>query len=96
MTLAYIALAIIAVAIVSKLINLSSASSLSLQAKFKGLGNMYGKTLTEICNVVGKPSKQILHTDCTKTITWEAPKYAIGLEFDHNLICRKIAGEVKL
>lgn len=96
MALATIALIVIALAIISKLMQFNPASSISLQAKFKGMGNLYGKSFNEICVAAGNPSKQIVHSDSTRTITWETPKYAIGLEFDHNLICRKIAAEVCL
>lgn len=95
MELANIAIIVAVIAVVLTVAKpfLNQSQSAALLKKFQSLGNMTGKSLTDIKAVVGNPSISEALPDGT-ALTWDSPKYAIKLKFDKNNICVCKLGEV--
>lgn len=95
MGLLNIALVVLVIAIVLKIVSpsLNASRSIALHKKFVSLGNMTGKTYSEICAKAGTPSITQSVGDGFE-YTWSSPKYAIKLKFNKDKICIGKAGEV--
>ncbi len=95
MELANIAIIVAVIAVVLTVLKpfLNQSQSAALLKKFQNLGNMTGKSLSDIKAVAGNPSISEALSDGT-AFTWDSPKYAIKLKFDKNNICVGKLGEV--
>lgn len=69
-----------------------SIDGCSLQKKFISLGNMSGKTLDEITQVVGPPNSVSTITEGKVLYQWVTTNYHIALLFNEGL-CEKITSE---
>jgi hypothetical protein len=76
-------------AIIGSLIKQSSGSSLN--KKFVALGNMTGMTLSQISARVGSPNSITQFPDGEKLCQWAASGFAIGIIFDGNNVCVRLA-----
>lgn len=95
MDLANIAIIVVVIAVVLTVLKplLNQSQSAALLKKFQSLGNMTGKSLSDIKTVAGNPSISEALSDGT-AFTWDSPNYAIKLKFDKNNICVGKLGEV--
>lgn len=93
MELTLIATVLGAVAVLFAIIGsaMSKSSGSSLNKKFASLGNMSGMTLAQISAHVGNPSSITQFPDGEKLVQWAASGFAIGLMFDANNICLRLA-----
>ncbi len=67
-----------------------------LQKRFISLGDLKGKSLSEIQSVCGAPSSISYGADGVKIYQWMATGYHIVLLFDENDICLGISSETKV
>lgn len=67
-----------------------------LQGKFAKLGNLKGKSYSEIQRECGKESAISHMPDGKKLIQWQATGYHIALIFDENYICEGITDEISV
>ena len=76
-------------AIIGSAMNQSSGTSLN--KKFVALGNMTGMTLSQISAHVGNPNSITQFPDGEKLCQWAASGFAIGIMFDANDVCVRLA-----
>jgi hypothetical protein len=68
----------------------------ALQRKFVSLGNMKGKSLSEISAVVGSPNAISARSDGGSLRQWQATGYHIALIFDAENICQGITHQASV
>ncbi len=74
----------------------TTTPSQSLNKKFVSLGNLVGKTYSQIASVVGEANSRQSIGNGTILCQWIQPAYHIALLFDANMICLGIESETKI
>ena len=69
---------------------------MGMQKLFQDLGELKGKTLTEIQSKVGSPSSVSATGDGGTLRQWMATGYHIALIFDENEICQGVSHEASV
>jgi len=70
------------------------AQTNALKQKFSSLGNLRGKTITQIEQVVGKPSTWYMVMD-KRLCVWQTQRYHITLVFNGD-ICEGVESEISV
>jgi hypothetical protein len=77
------------VVLIGSAVNQSAGSSLN--KKFAAMGNMQGMTLSQIVARVGSPNSITQFPDGEKLCQWSGSGFAVGLMFDSNDVCIRLA-----